>query len=220
MFPNGNPWNYEYIDLMKNTLIGVLAAVALAVIGYFIWAALSQPVVPSEEVPATETKNAYATSTFTIQYPSSYTLNDTYAYEQFKGKPIAGVKFLVPESLASGTNLSSSDTGVSVESLPRAKNCTGDIYIFANVKAVDLTVGSTTYSVATSTGAAAGNTYEEQVFAIKGSSPCTAVRYFIHSSNIGNFAPAEGDTTSTKEFDRSALLRAFDDIRDSLVLGQ
>ena len=149
---------------MKNTLIGILVVVILSIIGYFIWAAISQPTVLPEKAPITETKNTYATSTFSIQYPSSYILNDVYFYDQFEGKPIVGVKFVIPESLASGTNLSSFDTGVSVESLPRAKRCTGDIYVFANVKTVDLTVGSTTYSVATSTVAATGTGCETDTF--------------------------------------------------------
>jgi hypothetical protein len=69
------------------------------------------------------------------------------------------------------------------------------------------------YSVATSSEAAAGNLYEEMVYALSGISPCTAVRYYIHSSNIGNYA------TGTIEFDRAALLAAFDKIRMSLTLG-
>ena len=42
-----------------------------------------------------------------------------------------------------------------------------------------------------------------------------AVRYFIHSSNIGNYP--EG---AVREFDRQALLNQFDQIRRSLILGQ
>src|SRR3989344_3246773 len=205
---------------MAKYFIGVIVIVLVALGAYYAWqmygTEVAPPLAPAPEEAATLT---YATSTFTIAYPSTYSVDDAHAYDQFEGKSIAGVKFTIPESETVGTNLSS-DTHLSVESLPRAQNCTGDIYIVPNVKAVDLTVGSTTYSVATSTGAAAGNIYEEQVFAIKDSKPCTAVRYFIHSSNIGNFAPAEGESTSVKEFDRSALLRAFDEIRDSLVLGQ
>ncbi len=123
---------------------------------------------------------------------------------------------MIPISMTEGTNLSS-DSYLSVEWLPRAKQCTGDIFIVPNVKPFEFTVGSTTYSVATSTGAAAGNIYEEQVFAIEGSKPCTAVRYFIHSSNIGNY-PSEGEG-AVQEFNRATLLREFDSIRDALVLS-
>lgn len=159
----------------------------------------------------------YATSTFSITYPSDYVMNDTYAYTAFEGKPISGVKFSVPASVLEGTNLSN-DSGVSVESLPRAQNCTADIYLLADVKASAMMMGSTTYSVATTSDAGAGNVYEETVYAIAGSKPCVAVRYFIHSMNIGNF-PTEGEEGSVREFDRAALIRQFDSIRDALVLN-
>src|SRR5207247_320003 len=109
----------------------------------------------------------------------------------------------------------SSDTYISVEWLPRAKKCTGDIYVADNVRAETMSSASTTYSVATTSGAGAGNFYEEIVFAISDSKPCTAVRYRIHSSNISNYDPG-----TVREFDRAVLLRQFDEIRDSLVLSQ
>jgi hypothetical protein len=71
------------------------------------------------------------------------------------------------------------------------------------------------YSVAQGGGAGAGNLYSETVYAIPGSSACTAVRYFIHSSQIGNYPP--GMVTA---FNKQALLTQFDAIRHSLVLSQ
>ena len=166
---------------------------------------------PSIEQPQVST---YATSTFSISYPPAFTVDDGYAYEGVPKKKVAGVKFSIPGAMATDTNLSS-DSYISVESLPRAKKCTGDIYLYQNVRSVEMTVGSSTYSVATTTGVAAGNLYEEQVYALTGSNPCTAVRYYIHSGAIGNYP--EG---TVREFDRSALLSAFDAIRNSLNLNQ
>ncbi|MBI2612398.1 hypothetical protein HYW59_01110 [Candidatus Kaiserbacteria bacterium] len=200
---------------MAKYFIGAIVILIIAITGYYAWQNFGAAPAPSP-TPEAPIMSTYATSTFSIAYPSTYALDDTYAYDQFEGKPIAGVKFSVPIAMIEGTNLSS-DSGISVEWLPRAKKCTGDIYIPANVKALELTVGSTTYSVATTTGAAAGNIYEEQVFAVKGSSPCTAVRYLLHSGNIGNY-PQEGEEGAVREFDRAALLREFDSIRDALVL--
>jgi hypothetical protein len=198
---------------MIKYFIGVIIFVVVAVAAYYAWQALGTSIVPTPPPPPpAPIANTYATSTFSVSYPGSYLLDENYAYEGFPNKPVAGVKFSVPLSATEGTNLGS-DSGVSIESLPRAQNCTGDIYVVPNVKAVALTVGSTTYSTATSSSGAAGNLYEEQVFAISGSKPCTAVRYTIHSSNLGNFE--EG---SVAEFDRGVLLREFDSIRDSLEL--
>ena len=145
-------------------------------------------------------------------------MDDSYIYDQVNPKkPISGVKFTIPGSMATGTNLSS-DTYLSVEWLPRAKKCTGDIYLAANVRPSSEVFASTTYSVATSSGVAAGNIYEESVYALPDSSPCIAVRYFIHSGNIANY-PAAGEPGAVREFDRAALLSAFDTIRASLMLG-
>jgi hypothetical protein len=159
--------------------------------------------------------STYATSTFSVVYPSNYTVDESYTYTQVNPKkPISGVKFTIPGSMATGTNLAS-DTYVSVEMLPHAKKCTGDIYVAANVRPQTLTdTNGVEYSVATSSGAAAGNLYEETVYALTGSSPCTAVRYWIHSSNIANYTPG-----TVQEFNRDALLSAFDTIRRSLMLG-
>jgi len=202
---------------MAKYFIGAIIVILILISGYYTWQTFGTAAPPSYSPEDTPSMNTYATSTFSITYPSTYAVDDTYAYDQFEGKPIAGLKFSVPLAMTEGTNLSS-DSGVSVEWLPRAKNCTGDIYIPANAKAFELTVGTTTYSVATTSGAAAGNIYEEEVYAIKGSSPCTAVRYYIHSGNIMNYPQAGEGAVS--EFDRAALTRAFDEIHSSLILNQ
>lgn len=197
---------------MVKFIVGVIAASALAVVAYYAWEAFGTraPNPAPAEVPQTST---YATSTFSIRYPSDFTLDERYVNDiVVPTKPIRGVKFSVPKAMTEGVNLSA-DSGISVEWLPRAKQCTGDIYLADIVKPFELAVGSTTYSVATSTGVAAGNIYEERVYAIVGSNPCTAVRYFIHSTNIGNYDP---DVVT--EFDHAGLVGAFDVIRDSLTL--
>lgn len=202
---------------MQKYIIGGIVIVILLAAGYLVWQNASR--VPAQEpesqvqLPAVHT---YASSTFSIVYPDRYTVNENYKYEGVPKKSISGVSFLIPEAMTTGTNLSASDTGVSVEQLPRAQKCTGDIFIYENVKAADLTIGSKTFSMASTSGAAAGNLFEERVFAVKGSHPCTAVRYFIHSTNIGNY----GTSTPVREFDHAKLLADFGKIRDSLELNQ
>ncbi len=200
-------------------VIAALVAVLVVALGIVLWFNLGgKNWLPKKEAPKQEeqapvpTTSTYSTSTFSIVYPNDFTVDATYAYQGVPKKPIAGVKFIIPSTMATGTNLSS-DSGLSVESLPHAKKCTADIYFYENVKAHNMTIGSTTYSVASSTGAAAGNRYEEQVYAVTGSNPCTAVRYFIHYGAIENY-PAG----IVHEFDRGTLLNAFDSIRNSLTL--
>jgi len=201
---------------MNKYIIATVVVIILAGAGLYIWhkgstaAPVAQTTPPP--TPAQPVTHTYATSTFSIVYPDGYSVDENYAYQGVPNKPIPGVKFTIPGTTATGTNLSV-DSGVSVESLPHAKSCTGDIFVYENVKPQDLTVGSTTWSVATTSDAGAGNFYEEQVYAVKDSKPCTAVRYYIHSTNIDNY-PAGAVTA----FDRNALLSQFDSIRDSLQL--
>jgi len=200
--------------------IGVIVFAVVAVGGYYAWDFYKgierAPEEPTVEEPVI---TRYATSTFAIAYPDNFSLDDAYAYKGVPNKPIDGVKFTIPTAMTEGTNLAD-DSGVSVEWLPRANICAGDIYVLDDVSAFDVTVGSTTYSVATTSGAGAGNLYEEQVFAIPESNPCTAVRYFIHTTNLANYSPEEGESAEVREYDRAALLRAFDQIRNSLELVQ
>ena len=207
-------------------VLWVSGLVLVLLIGYVAWTSLElNPTPPSAPVVEEPVLSSYASSTlgFSISYPKAFSLDERYAYDQFgEKKLIHGVKFTIPSEMATGTNLTS-DSYISVEQLPRAKNCTGDIYLTANVRAETITENGRVYSLATSSGAAAGNLYEEFVYALSGSSPCTAIRYFIHSGNIGNYLPAEasaqaGEEGSVREFDRATLLAEFDKIRRSLSL--
>ena len=204
---------------MTKWLIGALIIIVIAGVAfwYFKFNKQTVEVPPPQQSAAAAEPLTYASSTMgiSLNYPASYTLDENYVYTAFPTKPVHGVKFSVPESFITGTNLGA-DTGVSIEQLPRAKICTGDIYLKADVKASNFTVGSTTYSLATSSDmSGSNNDYEEQVYAIPGSSPCTAVRYFIHSSDVANYPQ---DTVTP--YNRAALLSDFDSIRDSLVLSQ
>lgn len=207
---------------MKSFLAIVVIAILL-VGGIYLW--LFPGTLPnffggSEEpppaaAPPADTRATYASTTLglTVRYPSTFILDESYAYDAFGAqKLVHGVKFGIPPAMATGTNLSS-DSYISVEWLPRANNCTGDIYLRSATSSTALTDGGVEYSVAGQTGAAAGNVYEEVVYALTNADPCMAVRYFIHSGNLDNYA-----TGSVRAFNRGALLSEFDQIRRSLQL--
>jgi hypothetical protein len=156
---------------------------------------------------------------FSIRYPDQYTADSTYQYTALgPGKSIRGVKFIIPQSLSKGTNLAQ-DSYVSVEVLPEGnharKQCSASEFLEGNVPAREATDGDMAYSLASSTGAAAGNRYEETVYAIMDANVCMAVRYFIHYGVIDNYPSG-----TVQEFDKAALLQQFDAIRRSLVIGQ
>jgi hypothetical protein len=159
----------------------------------------------------------YANSTFgfSIRYPAGYSIDTAYQYQELgPNKEINGVKFTIPAEMATGTNLSGFDTGVSVETIPSTQDCNAGLFLdVASSSVSEVTDNDIQYSVATSSGAGAGNFHDETVWAIQGASPCIAIRYFIHSTNIGNYP--EG---AVREFNRQALINQFDAIRRTLTL--
>lgn len=150
--------------------------------------------------------NTYVDGTlgFSVRYPESYSINTGYKYQYLgPGKDIYGVEFTISATLTIGKNLSSYDTGVSIEAIPEAQDCNAGLFL----------EGAGAVEFASSTGAAAGNFYEEDVWTFPGTNPCIAVRYLIHSTNIDNYEPG-----AVKEFDRQALLEEFNKIRQSLTI--
>lgn len=159
---------------------------------------------------------ASSTLGYSVRYPQGYTVTAPYAYEALgPGKTIYGTKLTIPASMAAGTNLSN-DSYISIETLPKAKTCTADIFLDTQIgSTTEIADNGTTYSMAKGGGAGAGNLYNEYVYAIPGTSPCLAVRYFIHSTQLANY-PAG----TVAAFNQQALVNEFDGIRRSLVLGR
>ncbi|MFA7302777.1 MAG: hypothetical protein WC030_03455 [Candidatus Paceibacterota bacterium] len=192
-----------------NTIIKALVVTVLlvaAVLTLHLYGA--PPKTPTDQ----EVSQVYSSEMFSIRTPKGYTVDESYTYQALgPGKEIKGVKFTVPVSLAEGTNLSS-DSYVSVEQMPAVDYCAADLFLDLPGRGV-ATDGK--QLVASSTGAAAGNRYEEVVYAIAGTKPCVAVRYFIHYGMIENYP--EG---SVHAFDRTALQQEFDAIRSTLVVAE
>ncbi len=153
---------------------------------------------------------------FLIRYPADYSVDTDYRYEGLGGgASIAGVKFTVAPSTAAGTNLAS-DTYLAVEAIPYAPTCTAERFVPAGSgRPQTVAESGTTYSVAHSSGAAAGNRYEDTVYALPGTSPCLALRYRIHYGVLENFPDG-----TVQPFDRQALLERFDEMRRTLVVQQ
>lgn len=162
-----------------------------------------------------------AGATFSIRLPnlgnasSSFTVNPTYIKELDPTHIIPGDKFIIPANMASGTNLSN-DTYLSIEHMASTSRCNAKDFMYPDEEIVVSTTTDTgiNYSFARTSGAAALNRYEELVYVLSDSIPCTAIRYFLHYSEINSYPP---DTVS--EFDRNKVLSIFDAIRHSLVLN-
>jgi len=219
---------------MNKSLVFALAALVVVIIG--VWYGLSMrqdtddiavvPVPSATTTPAVvNTTNVYRDPVlgFSITFPTllSSTTNDAlYRVEALTSNmatgsmaTIPGVKFTIPRVMTLGTNLSD-DTHISVEHLGNAVTC--DALAFMDAPKIELQTireGTLTYSFASSSEAAAGNRYEEFVYAVASSSPCIAVRYFIHYGAIENY-----DASTTDAFNRTKLFNDFDTIRRSLTL--
>jgi hypothetical protein len=155
-----------------------------------------------------------ATLGYSIAYPANWSIDTSYVNSTMgPGHDIPGVSFTIPASMAAGTNLGG-DTKLSVESLP-GSNCAPSLFVDPADNVHTIHADGRTYIAATSADAGAGNRYETDIFVVTGTSPCLAVRYFIHSSAIGNFDP--GTVTA---FDAAKLTAAFDKIRATLKLGK
>jgi len=173
------------------------------------------------ELPPTPGWATFTSPTFgfSISYPHGYTVDTRYNYQDHGGDTdISGVSFTIPAAMTKNTNLDA-DTFVSVETLPHAVACTADLFLSDDPSGVGtvhtVKEGGTEYSVMQAEEGAAGNIYDQYLYALIGTSPCLAVRYFIHSGEIGAYDPA-----TVHAFDSPALLRQFDHMRKSLVIGR
>lgn len=186
----------------------------LIVLGIFIAFVVLRPQAPA--APALPQSYSNSAMKFSLQLPDGFTTDESYTYTALgPGEEIKGVKFTIPLSMATGTNLSS-DSYISVEQIPDVSSCIAGPFLWKGQKiTLSPTDDVTQFLVASSTGAAAGNRYEEAVYAQQDTNPCTAVRYFIHFSSIENYPPG-----MVREYDRQKLLAEFDAIRQSFSVDQ
>lgn len=197
-----------------NTRIKVMALAIIIFAVAFVAVRNYTPAPVGQSLPQAYSNSAMK---FSLRLPGDYSAGESYQYQELgPGKDISGIKFTIPAATAAGTNLGS-DSYLSVEEIPNVQSCTASLFLDqqgGTSVAQTITDGNTTYSVANSTGAGAGNRYEETVYAFPGTDPCRAVRYFIHYGVIDNY-PAG----AVREFDTQALLATFDAIRRTLQVA-
>ncbi len=159
--------------------------------------------------------------TFSLRLPgilssttSGYKIEEPFTRVLTPKKSIDGVRFTIPASTATGTNLSR-DSYLSVEHSASSTTCTADTFLDGVTHATVLEENGVTYSVATSSEAAVGNRYEETVYALQGTNPCIAVREFIHYGVFENYASG-----TVKAFNKASILGTLDQIRKTLVVNQ
>lgn len=225
---------------MKTLIVLLVILIGIFVGAYFIMSptktvsnqpavvvSTSTPVVPGAHPVSRSDTQTYtdAVGGFSIVLPAytlsgsassndAYSINSDYQYTLLgPTKTISGTKFTIPASYAVGTNLSK-DSYLSVEH-SNAQICTATDFLPSGSTISISTENGASYSVGSSVGSAAGNRYEETVYAIKDSHPCIAVRYFIHYGALANYPKG-----AVVAFNKDALLQKLHIIRQSLVLNQ
>jgi hypothetical protein len=197
------------IDFALGSLIGV-CLFALASCGGDSSHATPKP---GAQPPAGWRTFGDARMRFSIAYPEDWTVDSNYVYPmRIEGRELHGVSFSVPEAMRAHTNLAA-DTRLSVESVSGVTVCEARRFVDTPENELTENDNGHTWSVADAGDAGAGNFYDETVYALEGSSPCLAIRYFIHSTNIANYDPG-----AVKQFDRGALVTMFGRIRSTLAL--
>lgn len=150
---------------------------------------------------------------FSIAYPEKWRVDLTHVYPTpIDDARLVGVAFIIPSKLAAHTNLST-DTYLSVESVPSASSCKASAFLSTTDTERDEDQRTLHWSVATAGDAGASNFYDETVYALKDSHPCLGIRYFIHSTNVDNY-PAG----TIRQFDKAGLVRWLDRIRSTFAL--
>ena len=168
--------------------------------------------------PATQAQT-YSNSqeSVTLNLPNGYTVDSAYTYQELgPGKDINGIKFTIPAALATGTNLGS-DSYISVENIPKITTlkCVATLFLDGGINMKPVTDNGVTYSYATSNGAAAGNRYDETVYAFESGTSCMAIRSYIHYSVFENYPPG-----TVTQFDEASIVSQFDAIRHTIVVNQ
>ena len=152
---------------------------------------------------------------FTLRYPADFMVTATYTYSGLGAKKtIPGIKFSIPTTTATGTNLSAGSY-ISIEHLGTSTaTCDAGAFLRPGThgSSTDIAENDVAFSFASSSDAAAGNRYEESVYAIPTSHPCLAIRTFIHYTALGNAASG-----TVKAFDRATLEKTFAAIRSSVT---
>src|ERR1035437_1349514 len=105
------------------TTIIILIVVVIVIAITIVSTRTSSPI--GENLPQVYSNSAMG---FSLHLPSGYTVNESYRYQEFgPGKDISGIKFTIPATMATGTNLGS-DSYMSIEEIPKIQDCTAALF--------------------------------------------------------------------------------------------
>jgi hypothetical protein len=146
---------------------------------------------------------------FNIYYPSTTVLEST-GFDGFlplTQTPVIGLK-LSPD-LYAGTNLTEAGVYIGATTTPSiVSTCTDPMTSSGETEASStVAIGGATFSVFNSTGAGAGNIYQEKEFRTVQSGTCFEIVELLHSGQIANYP--SGTVTAFDETKFSGILDAM-----------
>ena len=143
---------------------------------------------------------------WSISYPANFAV-DTQYQSLAMDPPVSGVSFSVPETWGKGTNLN--EALVSVQVLP-GKTCKPSQFLSDPEEVRTVKADGRTYLTATMPDGGMSQMRVTTLFLVSGT--CTAVTYFVHSTQREVIDPMP------KQYDDAKLTRLFDQIRATLTL--
>lgn len=143
---------------------------------------------------------------WSISYPANFTV-DTHFTSMTVDPGVHGVSFSLPESWGKGTNLN--EASVSVQVLP-GRNCKPSQFLSDPEEVKTVKADGRTYITATMPDGGMSQMRDTTLFLVSGT--CTAVSYFVHSTQREVIDPMP------KQFDEKRLTKLFDSIRATLTL--
>lgn len=155
---------------------------------------------------------------FAVDYPSDFIVDEKHTYERIEKKALIGVAFRVSQRFLTNTNLSS-DSYIAIErSDTGGESCDASNFLSSNTSYEFRKVNNVDYTYSKVSEGAAGNFYEDTVYAQNiRKSTCLIARLFTHSLNIGALG---GRDSIIRAYDRVALEKLFQDIIASIEIIQ
>jgi len=143
---------------------------------------------------------------WSISYPANFTVDTK--YQSVTADPaVNGVSFAVPESFGKGTNLN--EAMVTVQVLP-GKDCKPARFLSDPEDVKTVKADGRTYTTATMPDGGMSQSRDTTLFLVSGT--CTAVTYFVHSTERTVIDPMP------KEYDAAKLTKLFDSIRATFTM--
>lgn len=198
-------------------LVGIIIAIIVVIVGWFVWsnvntAKIGQPGTTSTSTTLADiipgiTNQIYTDPhlSFSIEYPSTAISTSSFSAGYLPLTQTPRIAFELPNSMFQGTNLVEAGVYVGATTTPSVlTNCWSPSEQSNETQTGSTTIDGQDFGVFISTGAGAGNLYQQKAYRTIQSGWCLEIVELLHSGNIGNY-PA-GTVTQFDQAEYSGIL--------------